>query len=152
MTLKIKKSDWKLNSEKASQKKWRSSRRAPYLKSVSPFYIIIVVAFSIHQADDIRIANYTIIANTQDWGALVAAATIQDFIQQLLSQLLFIHTHIAVGQDITGYVFRRLCHILWSLTVASRSPYHTATRQKLIFVDHRRTTDGIADEFEIGIL
>ena len=36
--------------------------------------------------------------------------------------------------------------------IARRSPYHTATCQELVLVDHRCSTDRIADEFEVGIL
>ena len=42
-----------------------------------------------------------------------------------------------------------VCHR--SDAVASRSPYHTATRHELVLVDHRCPTDGITDEFEVGI-
>ena len=34
--------------------------------------------------------------------------------------------------------------------VALRGAHHAATRQKLIFVDHRSSANGVADEFEVG--
>ena len=43
-----------------------------------------------------------------------------------------------------------ICHR--SDTIAGRSSYHAATCQELVLVDHRRSTDRIADKFEVGIL